>query len=179
MFASLLDSTHLHICLQSNVRVLPWDFCKINMWTVTSPSKGELLDWFVNTVLLHRVRSWANGQMHFEEAKQITANALAPKTRQQHSKKLVQISLVKLTGELFSCGSSLVEMQHMLSISMMWWMQLAQKCKPRETHGWFYRRCNTVSSQTDSLIFNPPPSFQILFKKRPNCLLVSCISPYP
>lgn len=58
--------------------------------------------------------------MHFEKAKEITANALVPNTRRQHSKKLAQISLVKLTWELYSCGSSLVEMQHMLSISMMW-----------------------------------------------------------
>jgi len=90
------------------------------------------------------------GKMHFKEAKQTTVNALAPKTRQQHSKKWAQISLIKLTCELFSCGSSLVEMQHMLSISMMWWMQSAQKSKCRETRGWFYMRYSMVSSQTPS-----------------------------
>lgn len=31
VFVSLLDLKHLYICLLLNVRVLPWDFCKLNI----------------------------------------------------------------------------------------------------------------------------------------------------
>lgn len=123
VFASLLAQTHLYICLQSNVRALPWDFSRINIWIVISPSNRELLHWFVNAVLLYCVRSPANGKVPFEEAKQPRANTLAPKARSQHSNKSGQISLVKLWWEWFLCGSPRVETQHMLSISVMWWMQ--------------------------------------------------------
>lgn len=150
---------HLYICLQSNVNVLPREFCNINIWIVIAPSNRVPALVCVNTVLLRRVRSWVNRQMHFE-AKQITTNTLAPKTRRQHTKRLAQISSVKLTSELFSCGSSLVEMQHMLSISMMWWMQSAQKCKAREAHVWFYM----VSSQKTPLIFFPSSYIPVIFK---------------
>lgn len=142
--------THLCICQQSNVRVLPRDFSRINIWIVISSTR-ELLHWLVNTVLVHGVRSPAHGKVPFEEAKQPGANTLAPKTRSQHSNKSGWISLVKLSCEWFSCGSPWVEMQHVLNISVMWWMQLGQKCKPRKTtHGWVYRRGNTASSQPPS-----------------------------
>lgn len=164
MFASLLAQTHLCICLQSNVTLLPWDFPRTNIWTVISPSNTELLHWFVNAALLLCVRSPANGKVPFEEAKQPGANTLAPKTRSQHSNRSGQISSVKVSCEWLSCGSPRVEMQHMLSISVMWWMQLGQKCKPRETRGWVYRRGNMVSSQSHSPLFNTPPSIQIFLK---------------
>lgn len=130
MFVSLLAQIHLCICQQSNVRVLPWDFSRINIWIVIS-SNRELLHWLVYAALLSCVRSPAHGKVPFEEAKQPGANTLAPTTRRQHSSKSGQISLVKLSCEWFSCGSPWVEMQHMLSISVMWWIQLGQKCKPR------------------------------------------------
>lgn len=131
LFVSLLAKTHLCICQQSNVRVLPWDFSRINIWILIS-SNRELLHWLVNAALLHCARSPANGKVPFEEPKQPGANTLAPKTRSQHSNKSGQISLVKLPCEGFSCGSPRVEMQHMLSISGMLWMQSGQKCKPRK-----------------------------------------------
>lgn len=162
MLVSLLAQTHLCICQQSNVRVLPWDFSRINIWTVIS-SNRELLQWLVNAVL-HCVRSPANGKVPFEEAKQPEENTVAPKTRSQHSNKSGQISWVKLPCEGFSCGSPRVERQHMLSISVMWWMQSGQKCKPRETHGWVYRRSNMVLSQPTSLNFNSPQPIQIFLK---------------
>lgn len=146
MFLSLLA---LCICQQSQVRVLPRDFSRINIWILIS-SNRELLHWFVNAIFLYRIRSPTNRKVPFEETKQPGANTLAPKTRSQHSKKSGQISSVKLSCEWFSCGSPRVETQHMLSISVMWWMQLGQKCKPRETHGWVYKTGSMVSSQSAS-----------------------------
>lgn len=179
VFASLLAQTHLYICLQSNVRALPWDFSRINIWTVISPSNRELLHWFVNAVLLYCARSPANGKVPFEEAKQPRANTLAPKARSQHSNKSGQISLVKLWWEWFLCGSPRVETQHMLSISVMWWMQLGQKCKPRETHGWVYRRGKTVCSQIRLPHCQHTSIYPNIFEKCLNCLMVSCKSSHP
>lgn len=97
----------------------------------------------------------------------------------ENSKTLAQISSAELTYELFSCGSSPVEMQHMLSISVMWWMHLAQKCKPWETHGCFYRPYNTDFSQTAPFITNHPPSILMVLKKKCiNFTVFSHISPY-
>lgn len=159
----------------TNVTTLLRDFCKTNIWIVISATNSSCNESWTLFVYITRKKtgrcapkkqntSW---QMHWQ-----------PKVG-ENSKTLAQISSAELTYELFSCGSSPVEMQHMLSISVMWWMHLAQKCKPWETHGCFYRPYNTDFSQTAPFITNHPPSILMVLKKKCiNFTVFSHISPY-